>query len=209
MPGLKILIYVSIFSVFLPITFLFRKSKMPENSLTKALGLLLIISPITDLINYTLGKIEMPSLIVANLCFILQFLLLNYIFTLLLSNKKIVYTGALLFVIFTLYNFLRIQNFTEYQDWPYVTGSIMLLTYSLLYMWQLIIAPPAQNIWQFSPFWINTAVLWYFSLFLMINYVFKNFSTEIAMVVWVFHNINNIVKNILLAVGIYYSGEIK
>ncbi|HET9057304.1 MAG TPA: hypothetical protein VFN30_10720, partial [Chitinophagaceae bacterium] len=55
------------------------------------------------------------------------------------------------------------------------------------------------------------AVFLYFSfnlfLFIIANYVFKNFSNEIGMTVWGFHNINNIVKNILFAVGIYYAGK--
>ncbi|HET9056058.1 MAG TPA: hypothetical protein VFN30_04340, partial [Chitinophagaceae bacterium] len=59
--------------------------------------------------------------------------------------------------------------------------------------------------------WITTAVFLYFSfnlfLFIMANYILKKFSAEIGMTVWGFHNINNIVKNILFAVGIYYAGK--
>ncbi|HET9055302.1 MAG TPA: hypothetical protein VFN30_00500, partial [Chitinophagaceae bacterium] len=194
------LVYSSIFSTLIPIgLFLVKKSK----GFIVAIFILVVISFLFDMINLITVFSGYRGFYSFNTYFILQFLLLSYIFSLLLDNKKFVYTSVLLFVIFTFYVSLGVQGFAEYQSWTRTTGGIILLTYSVLYYRQLLITLPAQNISQYAPFWINSAVFLYFSfnlfLFIIANYVFKNFSNEIGMTVWGFHNINNIVKNILFA----------
>src|SRR5258706_134135 len=59
-----------------------------------------------------------------------------------------------------------------------------------------------------SPFWINTAFWYYFTvnifLFCSSSFIFTEASTSIATVFWGFHNFNNIIRNLLLTLGIYF-----
>ncbi|MBK7885196.1 MAG: hypothetical protein IPJ81_16440 [Chitinophagaceae bacterium] len=75
---------------------------------------------------------------------------------------------------------------------------------------QLMHALPTVSVFRFYPFWINTAVFYYFGasflLFISRNYIFKTQTVEFINMTWSFHNLNNIIKNILFAIGIYYAG---
>ncbi|HET9055571.1 MAG TPA: hypothetical protein VFN30_01870 [Chitinophagaceae bacterium] len=202
------LLYVSTISAMIPVgVFLAKRS----GGYAVTIFILAVISFLSDAINRIMVLNGYRGFYIFNTYFILQFLLLSYVFTLLLLNKKIVYAGALLFALFTFYISLNIQGFAEYQSWTRTTGGVILLTYSVLYYRQLLITLPAQNIGQYAPFWINTAVSLYFSfnlfLFIIANYVFTNLPADAGMLVWGFHNVNNILKNILFAVGIYYAGK--
>ncbi|HET9056997.1 MAG TPA: hypothetical protein VFN30_09145 [Chitinophagaceae bacterium] len=211
MQTLHTLIYISYFSACIPLFLTLSDVKKLKEPIIALLNILIFVAACSDLISYILIQKHQSSILVTNIYFIAQLLLLNYIFTLLLPNKKFVYTGALLFVLFTFYISLNIQGFAEYQSWTRTTGGVILLTYSVLYYRQLLITLPAQNISQYAPFWINTAVSLYFSfnlfLFIIANYVFTNLPADAGMLVWGFHNVNNILKNILFAVGIYYAGK--
>ncbi|HET9058048.1 MAG TPA: hypothetical protein VFN30_14480 [Chitinophagaceae bacterium] len=185
---------------------------MLTSKLTKTLGLLLVISATADLINYILAKMHVPTIIVANSYFILQFLLLSYIFSLLLSNRKLIYNATALYSALYLFFFVMgFEHFNDFQSRLRAIEDVVLLIYCVLYYRQLLKTLPAENIWHYAPFWITTAALYYFGLnlllFIITNYVFTNLPTDAAMTVWGFHNFNNIVKNILFAVGIYYAGK--
>ena len=56
--------------------------------------------------------------------------------------------------------------------------------------------------------WINTGVLVYFCLnlflFILGNYVLTKLDPPVSMMIWSFHNVNNILKNIFFAIGIYF-----
>ena len=233
----KILLYVSYFSVLVPIFFLFRE-KQNFTSLTvpvlKALGLLLFISAFSDLVCYTLSKMGRSHLVVSNSYIIAQFFLLSYIYSVLLKNKMPVYVGFILFIGFISLNTLYIQAFTEFQSWTRVAGSLIFSYYSILYYIQHIkqintkipitSEVSVQNLQEsrklyesifnpttYSNFLINSAVSLYFmmnlGLFLIIDYTIKNEPPEIAMLSWSYHNGVNIIKNVLFAAAIYQAGR--
>jgi hypothetical protein len=59
---------------------------------------------------------------------------------------------------------------------------------------------------DFGLLWINSGILFYFSfnlfLFVMSSYVLTHLEQELTLIIWSFHNVNNIIKNILVGLGI-------
>jgi len=207
----KVLAYSSLFSVIIPIAcYLLSKKK---NRISKILFILLLASLFADVGNITYLKSGFKGYIIPNIFFIAQTILLSIIYYLLLREKKIVFVMEFIFLIFCAFNFAFFQNINESQSLLWLLGDTLILAYAIQYYQGVYKLMPIENITQYSPIWINNAVLYYFSLnfflFAAANYIFKNEPPEVGMVFWSFHNFNNIVKNCLFAVAIYYGGRLK
>ena len=86
----------------------------------------------------------------------------------------------------------------------------MTLGYVILYYEHVLHDFPIINTKRLPFFWINTAVAYYycfdFFIFIFDTYIFENMDDTQILGVWIFHNFNNVAKNILFAVGINYAG---
>ena len=150
------------------------------------------------------------NLTIINTYSITEFLLLSYIYHFLFKKKKIIYVAITLFIVFFIINVIVIQPYTEFQNWPSGLANMILIGYSMKYYFQLLDDMPRASIFRFYPFWLNTAVFYYFGstflIFISINYVMKTQSADFSFQIWGFHNLSNAIKNILFAVAIYYVG---
>jgi hypothetical protein len=197
--------HVSTCSVLLPIIcYLYVKN---GGRIGKPVFLLLCIALLADvggLLSYNLG---LKGFLIPNVFFAIQFILLCLIYYSLFINKKLV--GTILFsfpIAFIVYS-LFLQSIHEYQSLFITLESILLIVFAIRYCFQTFQILPTREIMKYFPMWVNMAVLFYFAfnLFLLAsaNYIFKNAPTEVAMVFWGFHNLNNIIKNGMFATGIY------
>jgi hypothetical protein len=134
-------------------------------------------------------------------------MLLSLIYIDMLKNKVGAKITLWSFPFLTLCCSILFQPITEYQSSVRVVGGVLMISFALMYFWQIYLYLPAENLVRFLKGWINIAVFCYFSfnvfLFACGNYIFQNESTVVAMAFWSFHNINNIIKNCLFAVGHY------
>lgn len=206
-----ILLYTTFCSVLVPIFFLLRRKQNFRVATIKILGLLLFASAFSDLLSYVVLKMGAKSnLVITNTYIIIQFLILSYIYHFLFKKKKIIYVAITLFVVFFIINVIVIQPYTEFQNWPRGVANMILIGYSMKYYFQLLDDMPRASIFRFYPFWLNTAVFYYFGstflIFISINYVMKTQSADFSFQIWGFHNLSNAIKNILFAVAIYYVG---
>lgn len=229
-----ILMYISRFSVLIPLFFVLAGENRFKIKTLNLLGGLLLVSGLTDMSTYIMGARQINTAFVSNLYTLLEFSLLCLIFINLLSTqKRLIYTLMGIFFAFFLLNSLQIQKLTEFQGYALTLEGVFLLILSILYFIKHVklintpipISPEIseQNLREstklyesiFNPtnhlnLWINSAVFFYFVmdiyLFCMSSYVFKNESEDLAMTFWSFHNVSNIVKNGMFATGIYYAG---
>src|SRR5260370_9647538 len=99
----------------------------------------------------------------------------------------------------------------EYQSLLWLIGDLLILANATYYYNSMYMALPTNNIFRFAPAWITIGVFYYFSfnlfLFASANFVFKDETSEVGLVFWGFHNLNNIVKNCFFAIGIYFGGN--
>lgn len=207
----KTLLYLSYFSVLIPLFFLFGGKFSSTTKVIKALSLLLFVAGFADLMGYIVIKtMGSSNIIIDNIYFITTFYLLNYIYSLILKNKTLIYVGLISYTGLLLLDSLFIEPITGLQTWPLVLENAFLITYGMMGLIQLLKNPPEDDHQTSLYLWINLAVLFYFGmnlyLFITIDYILENKSTDIAMISWSFHNVCNIIKNIFFAAGIYYAG---
>ncbi|WP_079689368.1 hypothetical protein [Ohtaekwangia koreensis] len=112
---------------------------------------------------------------------------------------------------FFVWDSLAQQNITGVQSYMITFCTVLLLGYATVYYEHLLHTSPVTVLLKYPLFWINSAVTYYYGLnffiFIFSTYIFENLKDHEIVVVWIFHNTNNIIKNVLLAVGIYYAGK--
>ena len=85
---------------------------------------------------------------------------------------------------------------------------MIMIIYSISYFFYSISTITLSAYFGYSLIWINMGVMIYFCLnlflFMMGNYVLTQLDPEIGALIWSSHNVNNIIKNILFAIGISF-----
>lgn len=177
------------------------------------IGALSIVSALSDLIAYVLFTRGQSTVVLFNIYYTVMFLLLTWFYyqVLLTQRSKVTVLAGLgiyllSFILVTTY----IQTFFEYQTSMWTVTGIIMIVYSVSYFLSLFSAQTTMN--NYGLLWINSGILFYFSfnlsLFVMSSYVLTKLEPQISMLIWSFHNVNNIVKNILLGVGVLvYSAD--
>lgn len=175
------------------------------------IGILIIISGLCDLIGFILFNRNQSTVILFNIYYALLFLLLTWFYyeALFVNTRRImIWIGLAVylqsFILITIY----VQNFMQYQTVMWLITAIIMITYSIAYFFYSLSTITSTGYFGYSLIWINIAVMIYFCLnlflFLMGDYVFTKLDPETSALIWSSHNINNIIKNILFAVGIYF-----
>ena len=208
------ILYASIFSILLPIAFWIQKYFKLQSYFLTILGALLLLSAASDTASYVLAMLGKPADVILNIFFVLQFALLAALYVYFLPKRKLfVYSGIALFLLCFFVVTPRYQSIQEYQSITRTVGGILLLGFSMLYYASLFTDSHVQQVTLYAPFWINSAVFVYFGfslyLFVTSTYVFEHATPQEAMIFWSFHNTNNILKNIIYAVGIYKYTSLK
>lgn len=173
---------------------------------------LLIVSVIADATGYILIKNEISNLVINNLYFLASFVILSLLYARLLSGGS---TAIYIFIAFTICFFtwdsLTQQSITGVQSYVITLCCVLAFGYSLIYFDHLLHTSPASNLAKVPFFWINSAIMYYYGMnlfiFIFSTYIFENLKDNEILLVWIFHNVNNIIKNILLAIGIYHAGK--
>lgn len=201
--------YASISSVLIPIiTYLVAPKK---NRLKNLVATLLLTSLISDVGNEIYVFLGYRGALVHNIFFVCQIVLLCLVYSYMLRPKFVAKIAEWMFPVIALVYTISFQSIIEYQSPIRVIGGLMMISFAARYFWQMYLYLPTEDLRGFLKGWVNMAVFSYFTfnlfLFACANYFFKNESTVVAMAFWSFHNLNNIIKNCLLAFGLYFSNE--
>jgi len=208
----KALLYISYFSIVVPFLFLFRRKHVLRSRQFQFVTVLLVVSVIADATGYILIKNELSNLVINNLYFLASFVILSLLYAQLLrAGRGAIYIFAALAICFFTWDSFTQQSITGVQSYVITFCSVLALTYSLIYFDHLLHTSPASNLAKFPLFWINSAIMYYYGMnlfiFIFSTYIFENLQDNEILVVWIFHNMNNIIKNVLLATGIYHAGK--
>jgi hypothetical protein len=202
----EIIMYASIFSVAFPLVFYLFRIKDLNRSGHK-MGAILVVSAICDGVAYSLSKASISPVLVINSYFLIFFVLLAWFYSDVLQNshgKRTVQWGfgiyAVAYIVITLF----FQPFTEYQTFMWTMSGVICIIFSVSYFMSVFSTLRPMN--DFGLLWINSGILFYFSfnlfLFVMSSYVLTHLEEELTLIIWSFHNVNNIIKNILIGLGI-------
>jgi hypothetical protein len=208
----KVLIYLSYVSGIVPIYFLLRQRQNLKFRIAKLLGILLLVSAIADLAGFGLAKGGAPSQVTLHIYFAILFIVLSNMYALLLPEwSSGIFTICYAYCIFFLINTFYFQQVNVVQSYGTAVAGAFLLIYAMLYYHALLRIMPVSNPARYLPFWINAAVIYYigfnFILFIFSAYISFRLQEKDIVIMWAFHNANNIVKNILLTVGIGYASS--
>jgi hypothetical protein len=203
----KALLYISYFSIVVPFFFLLRRKHVLRSRQFQIVAVLLIVSVIADVTGFILIKNEMSNLVINNLYFLASFVVLSLLYVRLLSGGKIaIYIFIVAVICFFAWDSLNKQSISGVQSYVITLCSVLALGYSLIYFDHLLHTSPASDLGKFPFFWINSAIMYYYGMnlfiFIFSTYIFENLKDNVILVVWIFHNVNNTIKNILLAIGI-------
>jgi drug/metabolite transporter (DMT)-like permease len=210
---MKGLLYTSVFSVCLPLLLIFvrRKNLSPYHIV---LIMALCFAGASEGVSFYLHSNGLSNIPVINVYALIEFLVITVMYFYMFDQRKYWLRFLILLISFATYfvvDNVVIHNIHEYNGSSLTIATIVILTLSLLFYRELVLKLPAKFISKYSPFWINAAVCFYFAfsavLFFASHYIFNSMPLESAWVFWSYHNVNNIVKNILFAVGIYYAKE--
>lgn len=201
--------YISILSVLIPIgVYLIYPS---HEKISFLMSILIMVSFAADLANELYIRSGHMGYVIMNIYFVVQFILLCLVYQNILQAKTKIIAAICLFMLFWLTNTLFIQGINEYQSYSRLLGGVILVIMSVICYYRMFRNPITDKKMNLLILWVNMGVLFYFFfnlyLFGMSNYILKNMLKEDAMIVWGFHNVNNIVKNILFAIGLFEAGR--
>jgi hypothetical protein len=211
----KIFFFASVFSVLIPLVFyIVNIKKSPKQN--HAIGILLFISGLCDSIGLIRFFDSDSNILLFNIFNVFQFVLLAYYYYTImfkLTNHNIFYLGFAFYVLTFIILSLTTQSIFQYQNWLWSLSGAILIMYAWLYYNYAASRPThiVMNPHLTSELYINGGVFFYFSLslvlFVTVNYIVSEQDPEMSRVFWSFHNLNNIIKNVLFAVGIYFTGK--
>jgi hypothetical protein len=201
---------VSNLSVLLPlIIYAVRFRHAPRR--VHIIGILIIVAGLCDLAGFIMYKAQLSTALLFNAYYALLFFLLSWFYYEILfisSRRVVVLVGFAVYLQSFLLVSLYIQGVLEYQTIMWIITGVIMIIYSIAYAFYSLSIPPNVNSRYYGPVWINAGVLVYFVLTLVLfalsNYVLDNDKPEQSAMLWSFHNLNNILKNILFGIGIYF-----
>jgi len=197
-------VYLSIFSVLLPLINALLQWKSLSKNL-KPILYLTVISFVVDAISFFCAGWHINTWGFINSFYVIQFALL---FIILSEQRKIpllrlLFYGCLLFAVI---NFLFIQTPKVFNTYTAYAGGILIITVALNYIYFIINETYIEKIQTLPLFWLSFGVLVYYGgtlfLFLFNNYLIEHFQTG-NQVAWVLHNLLNVVKNIFLFIALW------
>lgn len=204
----EIIAHASSLSVLIPIAVYLTRFRHHAKS-GHIIGVLLLIAAICDLAGFLMFRAQLSTAVVFNIYYTLMFLVLcRFYYEIIFRDKfKIaIVLGVSVYVIsFVLVTFY-VQDFLNYQNLVWIIAGVIMIIYSVTYFVNSLSAIQNTHLFDNSTTWINTGVLFYFSfslfLFSMGDYLFNKQDPQVTLLLWSTHNINNIIKNVLFAIGL-------
>lgn len=210
----RIFLLSSAASIILPLIFyLKRATQLPLAN--HIVGSYVIATAILDTIVTVLFLQKKSTVLIVNMYYLSAFAFFAfYYFHLLFKERQkvVLYSGVVIYL--TAYLYIFGQSIGEqYQNYLWALEGAVISIFAITY----IVALPKMVIHRlldknfYSYQIVNTSVLFYFLvtllLFVSTDYVLQNADGDTRRLFWSFHNIANALKNIGLAIGLYYTGR--
>jgi hypothetical protein len=204
--------YLSNFSVLIPLLFYLIKFKiLPREN--HVIGLFVIVSGVADLIGFLYSSMKISNAHIFNIHDIVAFAMLCYYYHQVVfqfKNREYFYFGIGVYVISLLIVTSRV-GFFDLQGELWAISGFVLVVFGIIYNNYQVEKPPLLDKNLYSGLIFNAAIMFYFSfnffLFLIANYVLTELSPETSRMTWAFHNVNNIIKDLAFAAGLYYTNR--
>lgn len=203
---------LSITSVVAPLLIYFLKFKsLPREN--HIIGIFVIVSALTDLLATIFSKAQISTTLTFNLYVVFSFVLLTlyyYEVVFKFKNRGYLFFGIGIYVLALYFTSMR-QAIDTYQGEMWAITGAILVYFGIVYNNYQVEKPPLFDKNLYSGLIFNGAIMLYFSfnflLFIIANYVLTELSADTSRMTWAFHNLNNVIKNVAFAFGLYYTGR--
>ncbi|MEJ0031144.1 MAG: hypothetical protein WDO15_12550 [Bacteroidota bacterium] len=122
------------------------------------------------------------------------------------TTGKAVSILAIVFILFGIVNLIFIQGHEKMNLYTLAFGAVSLILISLVYFYLLIKELPTESITRLPMFWINTAILIYYSgtffQYLLTDYLINVLKGDIVNT-WTIHNFLGFVFYVIVSVGLW------
>lgn len=197
--------YISVFATFstLFVAILRNKTLVKE---MRVLFLYVIIAAFVEILSSIFTKLNIQNLYLINLFTVAECTILSLFYIQILTTKKysiIIYTLLFCFCGIFIYDVIFLHGFNSMAIFPIIVESFILIGLSLFYFYELARRMEYINILDNPLFWVNSAILIYFSgnlfLFIFSNYILTQPNNRL----WNLHDILNIIYNVLLIIAFW------
>lgn len=179
--------------------------------IVKVAAAYLVVSAISDGIQLNSNELHIHN----NFPLIHAYLLMSTIFfgiiyyraffSLFIKKVVLIVTGAVLVV--AVINVIFIEQLFDYPSITNTALSVMLIVFSLMYFYQLLTRQDFVHIEKQPLFWINSSVLFYYSVTIFLFMLFKKLSVEQNASYFQINIVTNIIANILFTIGLLCKPE--
>jgi hypothetical protein len=199
----EIIRFASVISVAFPLMAYLLKFRAASRPI-HLVGALVIASALSDVLALVYFSQGASTVFLFNVYYIVLFALLALFYHGIFEHKNTTTGGIIIFIVSFILITTFVQPFTEYQTFVWTIIGMIMVIFSISYFLHIFgLRSPMSNS---SLLWINSGVLYYFSLnlflFVMSSYVLTKMEAQISLLIWSFHNVNNILKNVLIGFGI-------
>lgn len=179
------------------------------NNDQKLLFVLITLALLIELTGRILWHLRINNLFLYHFYSVAEFVLLGVLYVRHLDGLiESVYIRFILavFVLFALVNTLFFQSLQQFNSHVTFAESLLLIIFSILYFYKELRDLENRNLDRVPMFWINTAVITYFSGALVLFHVANDLipeSMKVKGVVWGIHALFNIVHYTLFAIALW------
>ena len=214
----EVLWIASIILTMLPLSiYIFKYPKFREYLHLHLTGVMLTISLAFDCIGFYFVKKHIHTTFLYNVYDLLQFIILSWFYYDISFKKtdeiknqtKAIFVSGTTFYLLTLIaiSFLYQNPVTQHQNLMWTISSMILIIYGFMYFNDLVVTLPLRkNMHIDSLFLINAGLIYFFVftllLFFMQEYILKNLHPDTYKLIWSYNSLNNIIKNVLIAIGL-------
>jgi hypothetical protein len=210
--------YIWLFSILLTVitfgVYLIRR-KVFIKDVSIAAGVL-VVSVVFDCIGYYFVQHKIITAFLYNLQDVIQFGLLSWFYYKIVFSRtgnRVFKTATALYIVFLFTISIFVQNpITKHQNYMWVISSVILILYAIYFCYDLLKTISSRRELTLNAIsWINFGTLYYFTfsilLFLLFEIIVTQFSAEVSKLIWSFNNVNNIIKNCMILIGLTYNSE--
>ena len=156
-----------------------------------------------------LWLLSIPNLFFGHISTLVEFLFLANAFRLTFGNfisSKLMYGVMVAFSILAIANSLFIQDFEHNNSYIKILEAAILILLSMAYYYKLVREMKVFHLERHPFFWINTAILIYFSSSLFV-FIYSNYllfySHQTGIRIWFIHALFFILFNYILSIGLW------
>lgn len=162
-----------------------------------------VLSDLLQVSTLAMGaKNNQPVLHLNIILSVLFFIAIYYYVLILPGLKKLVLITGSVAVLGLLYCLLFVNGIWDYPTWANTILSLLAILFSIIYFIQLLNRQEFVHIEKLGFFWINSGMLFYFSVNIFLFMLFQRIVANHQEEYYIILHLTNIITNILFSVGL-------